>query len=474
MRKKLEDSPRERMAALQDIRKSDRPSTLPLRASKGAAHSLHRSALLKDLGDGVQLVAGNAGDHSLVLQLLVQVYQSSIGEDFQSRLDDPGYEPSDRILLMRSGQLIGHVQISKHIGWFQQQRCPVARLQDFVTLPEYRGATYGRSLLQVAEETASREGAVVGYVQTNEPEWFREQGWSVCRGQGHTQANTHGILSHFDAQWANPRRKRPKLEIRAWRHFEADSLRAVYQQMCPNLWGCLQRSEQTWQWLLGRKAHDQVLIAVKRDGKQPTTPHAGQVPHIVGYAVTRDAAIVEMFTLPGYPAASSQLVARACRDAIDRDHRFLSLHTPAADPMHELLVTAGGSWVSDAEANGGVAMMKLLAPQRWVERMYPVFHQRTRETGISSSQKVEFGVDDGQHQFVLTRRSARLEEANSTETKVHCSWTTFQDLLLSNLRFSETTASEQLAIDDSTNLSTLATLFSPKLFWQSPLELLRL
>ncbi len=459
---------------MQDIRKSDRPSALPLRVGKESALLGQRSTLLQDLGDGVQLVAGNAGDHALVLQLLIQAYQSDVGEDFQSRLDDPGYEPSDRVLLVRSGDLIGHVQISKHIGWFQQQRCAVAKFQDFVTLPEYRGSNYDRSLLKVSEETAAREGAIVGFVRTDQPDWFRRQGWSVCRGQGHTQASTHSILSHFDAQWAIPRRKRSSLEVRSWRHFEADSLRSLYHQLCPNMWGSLQRSEQTWQWLLGRKAHDQILIAVKRSGKAPTAPHAGQAPHIVGYAITRDAAIVEMFTLPGYPAAASQLVARACRDAIDRDHRFLSLHTPAADPMHELLVTAGGSWNSDSEANGGVGMMKLLAPQRWVERMYPIFHQRTREAGISTSQQIEFCMEEHSQQFVLTRRSARLEPTASPDPTVRCSWHAFQNLLLSNRRFSEADGQEPLIVQQPETLGTLAALFSPKLLWQSPLEQLRL
>ena len=35
------------------------------------------------------------------------------------------------------------------------------------------------------------------------------------------------------------------------------------------------------------------------------------------------------------------------RDAIDRNHHWLSLYTPAADQLHELLVTAGGAWISE-------------------------------------------------------------------------------------------------------------------------------
>ena len=429
--------------------------------------------LMRDLGSGVQIVAGNSGDHVLVLQLIEQSYQASIAEDFQSRLDDPAYEPCDRILLRREGEILGHVQVTRQIGWFQQQRIPLAKIQDFVTLPEYQSLGYDQALLRVAEETAVSEGSVVGLVRTDRPEWFRTQGWSICRGQGHTRASTHSILSHFDAQLAQPKRKKSAIEVRAWRHFEVDSLRRVYGQISNNMWGCGQRSEPGWQWLMGRKAHDQVLIAVKRDGKNSIAPHAGESPHVVAYAVVRDSSIVEMFSLPGYCLAPSQLVARACRDAIDRDHRFVSLHTTAADPMHELLVTAGGSWIANSAAHGGVWMVKLLSPERWVERLYPILHQRSREAGISTAQQIDFSVADTLYRLTLTRRSSRLESSNESDTHVSCDWGTFQDLLMSNLTFSEANASELLKADDTT-WQLLSVLFPPKLFWQSPFELLRL
>jgi len=81
---------------------------------------------LQDLGDDTRILAGNAGDNPLVQQLLVQAYQLPVADDFQSRLDEPLYEPSDRLLLQRAGQLIGHVQVSKLIGWFHGQQFPIA------------------------------------------------------------------------------------------------------------------------------------------------------------------------------------------------------------------------------------------------------------------------------------------------------------------------------------------------------------
>ena len=457
---------------------ADNRQPCPSSSTRGTQRFSGGGACLRELDAATRIVAGNAGDHGLVLKLLVEVYQSPLAEDFQSRLDEPSYEPSDRLLLVRDGRLAGHVQVAKHFGWFQEQRCPLVKLQDFVMRPEFRAARYDGDLLKMAEATAVREGSILGLVRTDLPEWFEQHGWSCCRGQGHTRANTRAILSQFDAHWAKPRRKKPSIEVRTWRHFELDSLRSVYQQIATNLWGTLHRSEEAWQWLVNRKAQDQVLLAVQRQRGElpvrPMNPLVGDEPHVMGYAVVRDSCIVEMFSLPGYSASRPMLVARACRDAIDRDHHFVSLHTPAADPMHEVLVTAGGTWVADSPTTGGVWMLKLLAPDRWVERFYPVLHLRAREAGLHSSHQIDLAVGEADFRLIVTRRSSRLEPIQRQKPQAECDWHTFQNLLTSNLAVPAAISEGQLRTSDPNVSHTLAALFPPKLFWQSPFELLRL
>lgn len=470
----------------------------------------HEQPRLRELPSGSTIVAGNAGDHSPIVSLLVQVYQSPLEEDFQSRVDEPTYTPSDRLLVKREGQVIGHVQVARHVGWFQGQRLPLVKLQDFAMLPEYRcspieSVEYDAALLKMAETTAANEGAILGLIRTDQPEWFEQHGWSCCRGQGHTRASTMAILSHFDAQLSQRRRvlrgNRPTIEVRTWRHFELDCLRRIYEQVVTGMWGPLHRSEEAWQWLIGRKAHDQILLAIDRSQSGSSTRadrHAwtedeaaaseswdvwaedaddiGSLADIcdpkaaIGYAVVRDSCIVEMFTLPGYEAARSLLISRACRDAIDRDHHFVSLHTPAADPMHELLVTAGGSWIRDTADSSGQWMLKLLAPEKWVEKLYPILHERARESGLP--RPFEFGVaaDDATYRLSLTRRSSRLQHGKLPHGQLHCTWHTFQDLLASNLTFPEATAQGRLETTQAGTAHALASLFPPKLFWQSPFE----
>jgi len=445
-----------------------------MRTSASAAHQ----ACLKALDSCTRILVGSAGDHPLVLKLLMQAYQSPMAEDFQSRLDEPSYEPSDRLLVHRKDQLIGHVRVSKQVGWFHGQRLPLAMVQDFFTLPEFEVAKVDDALLETAESTAVQEGSVLGLVRTGRPEWFQQRGWSSCFGQGYTRANTMAILSHFDAQTASHQRRhqrrhplrRSAIEIRSWRHFELDSLRKIYGQVSTQMWGALRRSEETWRWLVGRKAQDQILIAVQ---KSKTT---AAEPNVIGYAVLRGSCIVEMLTLANYAHVRPLLVARACRDAIDRGHRFVSLRTPANDPMHELLVTAGGSWISETAAREEKWMLKLLSPVRWCERLYPLLLQRAQRAGIARPVEIDFACEKNRLRFALTRRSSRLEvlDDDSSPPHVQCSRATFQNLLTGNLPFAEALKQNRLQVDHDEVLPTLAALFPPELFWQSPFEMLRL
>ncbi len=475
---------------MQDSTKDIGP-TISIRPDAGRAAQIAADdpACLLQLEQGTRVVVGNAGDHPRILDLLVQAYQSPRAEDFQSRLDEPSYEPCDRLLVERDERLLGHVQVSKHFGWFHGQRCPLVTLEDFVTLPEYRTENVDKSLLKLAESTGVQEGAILAIANTDRPEWFEQQGWSRWRGQGHTRANTRAILSQFDLTTSQqPPRRGKSLEVRTWRHFEIDQLRQLHQQLCTNTWGMLHRSEEAWQWLVGRKAQDQILLAVEKrsrraslrlpatsDSEVEADPIQDPSHKVIGYAVVRDSCIVEMLTLPGYASARVMLIERACRDAIDRDHHFVSLHTPATDPMHELLVTAGGSWIRDCATSGGHRMFKLLAPDRWIDRFYPVLHERAREAAIQRPLQIDFAVDGDFQRLTLTRRSSRLEPCSqSAAPQAQCDWQTFQNLLMSNLTLPDAQTHGRLQTTHTSTIDTLAAIFPPKLFWQSPFPLLRI
>ena len=450
-------------------------------AADNVHHSFRPPGLtsLRSLSRGAQIAAANAGDHPLILRFLTQTSQLSLEEDFQNRLDEPTYSPSDRLLVWRNGEMAGHVQVCRRVGWFGNQRIPLATFVDFATLPEYQRTDYASALLETAESTAKREGAVLGLVRTTRRAWYAERGWSSISGQGYTRANTQNILAYFDSQRGHRRRrKKPTTEVRSWRHYQLDAIRNIYQANAPHMWGPIQRSEAWWQWLVGRKAHDQILLAAERaDARNSDQNGARKADGIdsgsletsgqdaLGYAVVRNSCLVEMFTMPGRDSVRSLLLARACRDAIDRGHHSISLHTPASDPLHEVMVTAGGSWIPNDADRDGCWMFRLLSPEKWVDKLYPVLHGRARAAGLARPLHLTLPSPVGNYRLTLTRRSARLEKCNRNGVHSADLRREVQDVLTSNSSHEESPPG---------SFESLTHLFPLELFWQSPFEWLRL
>ncbi|MBX3424802.1 MAG: hypothetical protein KF688_03895 [Pirellulales bacterium] len=429
-----------------------------------------RPGRLCELSPGVEVVAAHAGDHALVLNLLVQIRHADLSEDFQSRLDAPGYSPTDRLLVRRNGQLVAHAQATRHIAWFEGQRAPVVRIDDLVVLPEYAPAGYQLALLRIAEENAVREGATALFSLAADSESFATAGWSRVRGQLHTQARARAVLAHLEAQREQRRRRRRgEPEVRAWRLVDLDAVEALFGRLVPQAWGGLHRTSELWRWLAGRKTHDAILLAVEHDHDRSR----GESGQAVGYAVVRDSRVVEMLVDPAHPAARTALLAQACRDAIDRDHHYVSLHTSADDPLHELIVTAGGSWAS--QSVDGQWMVKLAAPDRWVERLYDVWRERTVAAGIDRPVECAFHVGGETLAVVLTRRSARLEHRGDNPTgAIPCSRAVFHELLLGNLSIGRAERDGLVPRLDPAVARVAATFFPVRHLWQSPWELLRL
>jgi hypothetical protein len=228
-----------------------------------------------------------------------------------------------------------------------------------------------------------------------------------------------------------------------------------------------------------------VLLAVLRAKPTSANGHAVRTKNgdaaeradeqVVGYAVVRGSCIIEMMVLPKCGAARVQLLARACREAMDRDHHWISLYTPAADPLHELLVMAGGAWIDDRNSAGPRWMLRLLAPEKWVERGYPLWRRRARLGSVPRPFALGLSLGEAKFLFTLTRRSSRFEQVHALPADyLEGERPTIESLLVGNLAVNEAIARGDLRLSRPELGGPVAALFSPRLFWQSPLELMRL
>jgi GNAT superfamily N-acetyltransferase len=420
------------------------------------------------------------GDHPIVLRLLEQVSGRTLGEDFQSRLDAPDYVAGNRLLLRRGRELIGHVRLSHRVGCFQGIRIPLAQLSELACLPEYRGTVYEQALLEVAEFLARREGAIAAISHTTALDPYLVRGWSRLRGQGHSRIHTASALAHLDALASRKQPARSQGAVGAWRHFQRDAISAIYAQQTEHQWGAVYRTEAAWQWLVARAAHDQILVALK--GKTPLPPDAppAEIAHrqIVGYAVLKGSCVIEMASLDGWEHLHTRLLAAACRDAIDRNHRFVALHAPATDPLHEVLVTAGGRWVPNQNQDQ-LAVFKLLSVDKWLDRLFPRLQQRAREAGIERPFHCDLVSrgEQSRYRLELTRRRARMvsqplsiEQEQTPTGGWIANWKTLQSLLFGNLTTAQAISQQVLSIHSDDKQQELAQLFPREFFWQSPWE----
>ena len=99
----------------------------------------------------------------------------------------------------------------------------------------------------------------------------------------------------------------------------------VYRHSAAGTWGALDRSEAYWRWLVGRKAHDELIVAIHgRDDWDVLERPA----HIVGYAVTRGSQVIELATLPDVSPSRRS----AARKSLPGRHRTRPSHDLAPRP----------------------------------------------------------------------------------------------------------------------------------------------
>lgn len=416
---------------------------------------------------GPTVVHGNVGDHSLVHSLLRAVQQGPSYEDFITWLDEPSYEAADRLLIKHGPQIVAHVQVLHRTAWFDGVKLPTCGVQDLAVLPEFAQLGYDRLLLSAAEKAMRESQTILSIAWSDRPEIFRACGWKDACVWGYSQVNMGDILAHLESQTVPASRRSRGLKIRMWRHVELDALRTVYRDCASQYWGAVYRAEHYWQWLTGRKAHSEILVAVAgRDDWE----HLETEPRIVGYAVTRGPKVLELCCLPEYARVAPRLLVRACQDAVERDFHTLTLHTPASDPLHELIVTAGGSWRTD-ERQVGAMVVKLLDPARWVEAIYPVLRRRMKGAGLARPCQICFDTGEEHYRLVLTRRSSRLVADETAAAEVCCDPDCFSALLIGNLHVLRARDEGRLRVTDEEMLHKLTVLFPPALFWQSQFDL---
>jgi predicted N-acetyltransferase YhbS len=414
------------------------------------------------------LSPARAGDHHAIYRLLISNQQRPSAAEFQAQLEDPYYEPTDRLIARNRNQVFAHtllVQREMHLG---RLTVPVLMVNDLVVSPEIRGRGLGSQIMTAIDERMRADNIAVGVLQTTNREFFQARGWHVCLRHSYSTANARKILSHLGEQSETHRppltERESPLNIRIWRHVEQAALVDLYQNYAVGAYGPLVRNDAYWRWLISRHGFDQIYIAVQGSGKVDLD----DMSPIVGYAVVQHGRILELVAEPSYPRAARELLARACRDAIEHDLHHVRLDAAPFDPLHAVFAAAGGLHQYHEAENDHVFMVRVPDADALLRLLSPQIVQRAK--AAAKGLPIDLGLAVGDEKLTLNvdRRRARLRPGRLGRSYLAGDSSSLIHLLLGHLDIKSALEAGRLTASTRVAAETSATLFPQLPVWRPP------
>lgn len=386
-----------------------------LAGSMGASTRSHGLAVGEDSiqGDVAQpltVVSARRGDEPLIQQFLLQAGWPVNSTDYLAQLEQPGYETSQRLLLKRGEEIVGHLRTSYRPSWIDGQRLLLSQFHELGV--DFRVGEHGVcALFDVAQATSRAEGS-----------------WGIITAfPRHIPSPTRGFIDHASGTWRQVRpaallahlgehhsdeRERRRLlseepadtiSVRVWRQVEQSPVRRLYDQTRQGVWGVRERDDEYWRWLTARRGFDRIYLAIHGD---PDTGFHDPEERVVGYAVVRGADVIEWVIRSR--SAGEALMRRVAREALEHDVVTVRWSPPLAPAevaaQYEQFVDTCGVPVAAPFR----WRIKVFHPLRLLDRLRPVFAQRARDAGLKAGTELGFDVDGHRFQLTIGARSIRL------------------------------------------------------------------
>ena len=451
----------------------------------------------------------SAADYPAVGWLLTSVFASRhanecSADEFKASINDPFHELHDRLVIKCGSQLVGHALTTRRTMQFGSIRLPAAGLHWLGVEPAFRSGGLGMRLLAAAENLMADQGGLIGLIRTQIPHFFRRTGWALCGHHSHSRAGAHDIIAEMIARDLRPgllrdslrglrgrsckkllqgsRRKR--LRIRCWRRMEIPALLRIYDRNTLGMSGPLERTAAYWQWLVNRRGYDRLYVAL--DGPDLFELDETRT-HIVGYAAIRGGQILELMAEPGGetgPRKHSVLVkllARACDDAIEQGHNYVTYHGHPQDCLHDLFTAAGGTHHREArDDNGEVLMARLLRPSRVLDLLAPELHARLQAGGDVAFAKtpmpgrLSLNVDGRRYVILIGRKGVAVQTGRmaifGAANHAGLNVADFTRLVLGQFDWTSPLSESSIRVSTPATAVLLRLLFPPLPLWRPPLD----
>lgn len=413
--------------------------------------------------------AASSGDHHEIRQLLKVTRRSLADTDFQAQLEAPDYHSSDRLVARWNGRLAAHCWIVNRQILFGDRPLSVGRLVDFTVLPEHHHHGCAAQLLAAVEQELADRGVHFGWVATDHPRFFAQRGWTICTRHSYVEADPRAILARFRTAsrterplWMPPP---PRAHARVWRRVELASIMARYEQFTRGEFGPVVRDTDHWEWLIRRQAFDRIYVAVRpeedRAGSEPC-------PSIVGYAVARDDAVLELMADPDHESDGRQLLARVCRDAIERAMPTIRLYGPPYGTWHRMMIEAGGEPCYYEAARGRAFAVYVPDLLRLLREMGPLIKQRAVNAGVTLPVRLGLQWNGQQVQLDVKRSRVSVRCAKNERSYLAGSPSTLIRLVLGHESVQKALEDGRLEVSTKKALALADVLFPPVPYWTPP------
>ena len=420
---------------------------------------------------GIGVTPGTPADHWAIHGLLRHVFQRPSLAEYQAQLDDPGYEPLDRLLIQRGRQIVAHLRLIHRDMRFGPLTLSTGWVAELATLPEYRCQGYASTLLAAAEQRLQDEGHALGLLRTDQPGFYGRRGWVVCGQPSSSAASPQRILSCLSERnacrydpFAMPRQR---LHIRYLRHVEKVALMRLYRDGTQGAFGASLRRESYWQWLITRRAYDHIYLAIEGS---PQLELDDSLMPIVGYAVMKDGRIVEVMTAARRPDAGESMLSRACADALESDRREVRLEASPDDPLHQTVLAAGGAFRAAGPEGRPVVMARLFEPWRFLALLEQLLIARLDASGLGA--RCELGLVVGERSYTLrvSANGVELTLDRHGRSYVTCRPSQWVQLLLGHANVRQLVAAGRITASTQHAVDTAAVLFPQLPLWHPPLD----
>ncbi|MCI0362094.1 MAG: GNAT family N-acetyltransferase [Planctomycetaceae bacterium] len=442
--------------------------------------------------DGPRLAAAKAGDHQAIHRLLLAAFHGPTPAEFQAQLDEPGYEPSSRLVVRHGDAVAAHLRLSRRTIHLDGLAASAVQVMDLATAAEYRGLGFASSLIAAAERQAREQGVMLGLTRTRAVPVFARQGWAVCGRHAFATAGARQILAHLEStsEGVIPdrdagethcllRQPRVPIAVRPLRRIELPAIMRLYDAALAGRWGWPARREEYWDWLINRGACDRVYVVA--EGAE-TADLSEQLAAIRGYVFVREGRIVELMVEPGRPQLAEHLVARVCADASEQDHWQVRLDAAPDDPLHHLFHQSGGRIEQAEEIGGEVFMAKVFDPLRLLVELEGVLVARHRAAALPKplalGLEIQCGAKIGRThaaqvarlRLVFTSRGMKLVRGPVGRQYLTLRKRDLAPLLLGHWHLSDMVDAGRIEASTKTAVQVGRALFPKLPWWRPPLD----